>query len=46
MFYLFIKEVNIKKYVRVYSKIKDVDVDDQEIFFLSKKKKLYVLFEY
>lgn len=28
MFYLFIKEVNIKKYVRVYSKIKDVDVDD------------------
>lgn len=46
MFYLFIKEVNIKKYVRVYSKIKDVDVDDQEIVFLSKKKKLYVLFEY
>lgn len=29
MFYLFIKEVNLKKkYVRVYSKIKDVDVDD------------------
>lgn len=29
MFYLFIKEVNLKKkYVRVYSKIKDFDVDD------------------